>query len=116
MKKSLFTALAALGLMGSAQAAPLVACDHCEYARPMRYIGTYSALTGYRGTFQNLDIVADLEREIGPGMGNNRQFDNYYVFDLVVDSEVRLIVRTKQSVSQKDEIAGVKRSASRRRP
>jgi hypothetical protein len=85
------TTTAALVLLGTtAQAA--VVCDHCEYVYYGSYLGAY--WPGDNGTFKNTRIVADMVAQLGPGMGNNRQFDNYWVFDLPAGGSVAMVFNT----------------------
>ena len=78
------TTTAALALLGAtAQADSTTTCVKCEYIYYGTYLGAY--WPGDVGTFKNTKIVADLVAQLGPGMGHNRGFDNYWVFDLPED-------------------------------
>ena len=86
MKKSIFTAIAALGLMGAAHAD--VICDNCEYVYYGSYAGAY--WPGDKATFGNRNLVADFTQQYGSG--NGRSFDDYWVFDLNNNARVTLTV------------------------
>jgi hypothetical protein len=50
---------------------------------------------GDRATFGNRAIVADLDARLGPGMGQSRQFDDFWVFDLNTNLGLTFSITTK---------------------
>lgn len=96
MKTSLLTALAALGLMGTASAD--VVCQKCEYlnhgATYVYYPGTYlgSYWPGDRGTFVDTNIKADLDGRLG-------LFNDSWIVDLNQNGIVEITVTTKNATA-----------------
>lgn len=87
-----FASLALLLISFGAQAALI--CDNCEYLYDRGpYLGGF--LKGDRATFGNRAIVADLTARLGPGLGQSRQFDDLWVFDLAPNAGGTLTVGTK---------------------
>src|SRR5688572_25661151 len=84
--------LAVLALMSVGARAETV-CNNCEYVYFGSYLGGF--WPGDRATFGNRRLVADLTAQLGPGMGQNRQFDNYWVFDLNANAGGVLTVGTR---------------------
>jgi hypothetical protein len=85
MKKSLFIAIAALGLMGMGSVSADIVCKNCEYLYYGRYLGAY--WPGDRATFGNRDIGTDL---VQLGFPNATSFGDYWIFDLNNTAEVSL--------------------------
>jgi opacity protein-like surface antigen len=95
MKTLLYTAVAALALMGTAQADTI--CNNCEYVNrgptyvpyPGTYLGAY--WPGDRGTFRDTHIQTDL--------GRSGLFNDYWIVDLNQNSVIELTITTKANTA-----------------